>query len=125
MTSQSAPGQLSGTQLVHGDHGPGREVAPSISVTSSEFSATCQGGWELIINAAFRAAPDDDLEGIGLLDSEKHVYSRYSQNVTLRVEQILSKINVGLILGVIAPCLIFRSKDMQSRMHRDWLLRFQ
>ncbi|KAJ8585570.1 cystathionine gamma-synthase [Rhizopogon salebrosus TDB-379] len=78
MTSQSASGQLSGTQLVHGDHGPGREVAPSISVTST-----------------FRAAPDDDLEGIGLLDSEKHVYSRYSQNVTSRVEQILSKINEG------------------------------
>jgi cystathionine gamma-synthase len=119
MISQSAPGQLSGTQLVHGDHGPGREVAPSISVTSSEFSAACQDGRELIISVAFRAAPDEDLEGLGLLDSEKHVYSRYSQNVTSRVEQILSKINVGLISGVIATCLIFRSKDMRSRMHRD------
>ncbi|OJA13577.1 hypothetical protein AZE42_09726 [Rhizopogon vesiculosus] len=70
MTSQSAPGQLSGTQLVHGDHGPGSEVAPSISVTTT-----------------FRAVPDG-----GAMD---HIYSRYSQNVSSRVEQILSKINQG------------------------------
>jgi len=58
-------------------------------------------GQELIIRVAFRAVPDVDLEGFGGLNSETHIYSRYSQNVTLRVEQVLSKINVGLISGVI------------------------
>ncbi|OAX41723.1 cystathionine gamma-synthase [Rhizopogon vinicolor AM-OR11-026] len=87
MTSQSAPGQLSGTQLVHGDHhGPGSEVVPSISVTTSEFSDK-----KLIDTqprrVAFRAVPDG-----GAID---HIYSRYSQNVSSRVEQILSKINQG------------------------------
>ncbi|KAJ8581399.1 cystathionine gamma-synthase [Rhizopogon salebrosus TDB-379] len=75
MTTQSMPGQLSGTQLVHGDHGPGREVAPSISVTTT-----------------FRALPDGDPEGLG---ATNHIYSRYSQDVTSRVEQILCKINQG------------------------------
>jgi cystathionine gamma-synthase len=99
MTTQSVPGQLSGTQLVHGDHGPGREVAPSISVTTSEFSDTFQElGRDLIIEVAFRALPDGDPEGLG---ATNHIYSRYSQDVTSRVEQILSKINVGPRLGVI------------------------
>jgi cystathionine gamma-synthase len=118
--------QLSGTQLVHGDHGPGTEVAPSISVTSSEFSAPCQhNSLSIIIHVAFRAVPDGDPEGLGAMNPEKHVYSRYSQNVTSRVEQILSKINVSFISGAIPIRLIFRSKDMQSHMHRDWLPRFQ
>ncbi|OAX41995.1 PLP-dependent transferase [Rhizopogon vinicolor AM-OR11-026] len=78
MIPQSASGQLSGTQLIHGDHGPGSEVAPSISVTST-----------------FRAVPDGDPEGVGAMNPGKHIYSRYSQNVTSRVEQILSKINQG------------------------------
>ncbi|OJA18746.1 hypothetical protein AZE42_01646 [Rhizopogon vesiculosus] len=78
MIPQSASGQLSGTQLIHGDHGPGSEVAPSISVTST-----------------FRAVPDGDPEGVGAMNPGKHIYSRYSQNVTSRVEQILSKVNQG------------------------------
>ncbi|KAG1855491.1 cystathionine gamma-synthase [Suillus tomentosus] len=79
MSPQSLTCQLSGTQLVHGDHGPGSEVAPSISVTTT-FR---------------RAVPYDDPERLGAMDPERHVYSRYSQNVTSRVEQILSKVNQG------------------------------
>jgi hypothetical protein len=37
MPPRDVPGQLSGTLLLHGDHPVGAEVAPSISVTSSEY----------------------------------------------------------------------------------------
>ncbi|KAG6335202.1 hypothetical protein ID866_3873 [Astraeus odoratus] len=70
---------LSGTVLVHGDHALGAEVAPSISVTTT-----------------FRAVPPDgDPDGLAAMNPHQHIYSRYSQNVTSRVEQILSKINNG------------------------------
>ncbi|KIL00907.1 hypothetical protein PAXRUDRAFT_821101 [Paxillus rubicundulus Ve08.2h10] len=76
--SRDAPGQLSGTILLHGDHSVGAEVAPSISVTST-----------------FRAVPNGDPEGLGAMNPDKHVYSRYSQNVSSRVEEVLGKINHG------------------------------
>ncbi|KAF8559646.1 cystathionine gamma-synthase [Imleria badia] len=71
------PGQLSGTLLVHGDHATGAEVAPSISVTSS------------------KAVLGGDPHGLGAMDPDRHVYARYSQSVTSRVEQVLGKINHG------------------------------
>ncbi|KAG1834354.1 Cys/Met metabolism PLP-dependent enzyme-domain-containing protein [Suillus subalutaceus] len=78
MSFQSPTYQLSGTHLVHGDRGPGTEVAPSVSVTSP-----------------FRIVSHGDPKGHGAMDPEKHIYSRYSQDVTSRVEQILSKVNHG------------------------------
>ncbi|KIJ69056.1 hypothetical protein HYDPIDRAFT_105627 [Hydnomerulius pinastri MD-312] len=78
MAPRDTPGQLSGTLLVHGDHAVGREVAPSISVTST-----------------FRAIYDGDPEGHGAMQTDRHVYSRYSQTVMSRVEEVLGKINQG------------------------------
>ncbi|KAF9227840.1 cystathionine gamma-synthase [Gyrodon lividus] len=78
MSPRDAPGQLSGTLLVHGDHAIGAEVAPSISVTST-----------------FKAVPHGDPDGLGAMNPDRHVYSRYSQNVSSRVEEVLSKINHG------------------------------
>ncbi|KAF8447887.1 Cys/Met metabolism PLP-dependent enzyme-domain-containing protein [Boletus edulis BED1] len=77
---EPAPGQLSGTVLIHGDQATGAEVAPSISVTSSK---------------SFRRVPGDDLNGLGAMDPDQHVYSRYSQSVSSRVDQVLGKINHG------------------------------
>ncbi|KAL4077322.1 Cys/Met metabolism PLP-dependent enzyme-domain-containing protein [Scleroderma yunnanense] len=78
MPPRNTPGQLSGTILVHGDHATGIEVAPSISVTST-----------------FRAGPNCDPDGIGAMNPNRHVYSRYSQTIYSRVEEILSKVNHG------------------------------
>ncbi|KAH7921073.1 cystathionine gamma-synthase [Leucogyrophana mollusca] len=79
------PGVLNGTQLVHGDHGISAEseVAPSISVTST-FRAPVPN-----------ITADLDGEHVGAMDPNRHVYSRYSQNVSSRVEQILNKVNQG------------------------------
>ncbi|KAF9233598.1 Cys/Met metabolism PLP-dependent enzyme-domain-containing protein [Melanogaster broomeanus] len=76
MSPRDVPGQLSGTLLVHGDHAIGAEVAPSISVTST-----------------FRSVPNNDPEAA--LNPDKHRYSRHSQNVYSRVEEVLGKINHG------------------------------
>ncbi|KAG2098532.1 pyridoxal phosphate-dependent transferase [Suillus cothurnatus] len=78
MSLQSLTCQLSGTHLVHGDRGPENEVAHSISV-----------------NSPFRNVSRGNPKGLGAIDHEKQVYSRYSQDVTSRVEQILSKVNQG------------------------------
>jgi cystathionine beta-lyase/cystathionine gamma-synthase len=78
MSLQSLTCQLSGTHLVHGDRGPENEVAHSISV-----------------NSPFRNVSRGNPKGLGAIDHEKQIYSRYSQDVTSRVEQILSKVNQG------------------------------
>ncbi|KIM65351.1 hypothetical protein SCLCIDRAFT_1212521 [Scleroderma citrinum Foug A] len=78
MPPRDIPGQLSGTILVHGDHVTGIEVAPSISVTTT-----------------FRAPPNCDPDGIGATNPDRHVYSRYSQTIYSKVEEILSKVNHG------------------------------
>ncbi|KAH7889549.1 cystathionine gamma-synthase [Phlebopus sp. FC_14] len=78
MSPRDVAGRLSGTVLIHGDHASGVEVAPSISVTST-----------------FKAVPDDDPESLGAMKSDRHIYSRYTQDVSSRAEQVLSKVNQG------------------------------
>ncbi|THH02452.1 hypothetical protein EW026_g449 [Hermanssonia centrifuga] len=75
---------FTGTDLIHADDHVhrGLEVAPSISVTTT-----------------FRN-PEPWNEKIGLDDLDawnpsRHVYSRYTQGSTTRVEKVLSKINGG------------------------------
>lgn len=77
---------LNGTDLVHADeHMAGQEVAPSVSVSTT-----------------FRYPhPSTNPKPLDQLDpraSTAHVYSRYTQNVTSRAEQVLSKINEGFAL---------------------------
>ncbi|KAI0650648.1 cystathionine gamma-synthase [Trametes meyenii] len=72
---------LSGSDLVHADdefHGP--EVAPSISVSTT-----------------FRAANPLEVpkEEFDTWNPTRHLYSRYTQNVSTRAERVLSKINDG------------------------------
>lgn len=80
---------LKGTDLIHGDaavKNNGPEVAPSISV-STTFRAP---------NPAYEnigAVSDVDLRNPG-----RHVYSRYTQQVSTRAEHILSRINNGYAL---------------------------
>ncbi|TDL29400.1 cystathionine gamma-synthase [Rickenella mellea] len=81
-------GKPIGTDLLHADHDDDKnrsEVAPSISVTTT-----------------FRGAdPRHGLEHSDLLDPlnpSRHVYSRYTQDVSHRAEKILSKINGGFAL---------------------------
>ncbi|KAI6028472.1 cystathionine gamma-synthase [Pisolithus orientalis] len=78
MPSRDIPGQLSGTLLVHGDRPLGAEVVPSISVTTT-----------------FRSVPDGDPAGLANANPYGHVYSRYSQNVSSKVDEILNKVNKG------------------------------
>ncbi|KAF8812346.1 cystathionine gamma-synthase [Phlegmacium glaucopus] len=78
--------KLNGTHLIHGDSVSGREVAPSISVSTT-----------------FRAPNPTETDGSSLADIDmrnpsRHVYSRYTQQVSTRVEQILSSINDGFAL---------------------------
>ncbi|KAH9843892.1 cystathionine gamma-synthase [Rhodofomes roseus] len=87
MAPKAAP-KLTGTELVHGDDElvHGREVAASISVTTT-----------------FRAPlpPDNtplNLDNMDLRNPERHVYSRYTQDVSTRAERVLSKINGGFAL---------------------------
>ncbi|KAI6099918.1 cystathionine gamma-synthase [Pisolithus croceorrhizus] len=78
MPPRDIPGQLSGTLLVHGDGPLGAEVAPSISVTTT-----------------FRKFSDDDAAGLASANPYGHIYSRYSQNVSSKVEEVLNKVNKG------------------------------
>ncbi|KAJ6538586.1 cystathionine gamma-synthase [Mycena sp. CBHHK59/15] len=74
-----------GTELVHGDAALHRdqEVAPSISVTTTFRSP----------HPNEPAATDTDYR-----NPSRHVYSRYTQQVSTRVEHILSSVNDGLAL---------------------------
>jgi len=78
---------LSGTDLMHADDAfhDGLEVSPSISVTTT-FRAP--NPWK----------EDDGLEELNAWSPDRHVYSRYTQNVSTRVEKVLSKINQGYAL---------------------------
>lgn len=78
--------QLSGTQLVHEDDSntaAGSEVAPSISVSTTFRSFNPTQGQGL-------ASGEIDLR-----NPTWHVYSRYTQQVSTRAEQILSRISHG------------------------------
>ncbi|KAF8719148.1 hypothetical protein AX14_011406, partial [Amanita brunnescens Koide BX004] len=77
---------LSGTDLVHGDDlkpVAGSEVAPSISVSTTYRSADSTQG--------------ENLAGgeIDLRNPARHIYSRYTQQISTRAEQVLSRINHG------------------------------
>ncbi|EFI27686.1 cystathionine gamma-synthase [Coprinopsis cinerea okayama7 len=79
---------VNGTVLVHGDGavaGSKLEVAPSISVTTT--FRTPEAG-----DAQF---PTEALE---FRSPARHVYSRYTQDVSTRAEHILSKINHGFAI---------------------------
>lgn len=82
----SPKSKLSGTDLIHGDAGvlatDRKEVSPSISVTTT-FRAP---------KPEEKASEEWDLD---LQNPARHVYSRYTQDVSTRVEHILSKINEG------------------------------
>lgn len=106
-TLQMAPNnklpKLNGTQLIHGDSRfAGPEVAPSISVTTSELFRTRAGKWCMIIcsSPAFRSQnplKDEVSDVLDLRNPVNHVYSRYTQQVSTRAEHILSQINVWIM----------------------------
>ncbi|KAE9410373.1 cystathionine gamma-synthase [Gymnopus androsaceus JB14] len=72
--------KVKGVDLLHGDasvHG-GYEVAPSIAVSTT-----------------FRRDPNISLDDIDVQNPVRHVYSRYTQDVSTRVEHILGKVLDG------------------------------
>lgn len=92
--------KLNGTHLIHGDAivpVTGGEVAPSISVTTSTFHIYPRPELAVYVLLAFRAPNPDDssLADIDMRNPSRHVYSRYTQQVSSRVEQVLSRINVS------------------------------
>ena len=114
--------QLKPTDLIHGDahiatRGDRAEVAPSISVSTSAFRQS--DGRSLFAVAcfiitdsphlpiAFRAslnAEDEMFDPVNFRDPTRHVYSRYTQDVSTRAEHVLSKINVKSY-RLLYPCL--------------------
>lgn len=100
MPYKSSQKILSGTNLIHGDSEAttGLEVAPSISVTTSEYYNQLLAHQSITSVIAFRApAPwkeNDGLEELNAWNPDRHVYSRYTQNVSTRVEKVLSKVTV-------------------------------
>ncbi|EPT02741.1 hypothetical protein FOMPIDRAFT_1117792 [Fomitopsis schrenkii] len=80
--------KLSGTQLVHGDDElvHGKEVAASISVTTTFRAPVPQSNKPI------------DLEGFDVRNPERHIYSRYTQDISTRAERVLSRINGGFAL---------------------------
>ena len=94
--------KLSGTDLLHADDDVprGLEVAPSISVTTSEFcgSVFCRVAHGQYITAFKQPDawdPNVDWSKLYVRNPPRHVYSRYTQSVNTRAEIVLSKINVG------------------------------
>lgn len=81
---------LNGTDLIHGDSlsvsNIGAEVAPSISVTT-----TFRGP-----NPATDTL--NPLSDIDLRNPSRHIYSRYTQQISTRAEHILSRITDGFAL---------------------------
>ncbi|KAF9568962.1 cystathionine gamma-synthase [Agrocybe pediades] len=81
------PLKLNATDLIHGDsHLARSEVAPSISVTTTFRNANP-------LQVSNTKLGDDDMR-----NPTRHVYSRYTQDVSTRAEHILSKINEGFAL---------------------------
>lgn len=97
--------KLNGTTLVHGDakdvanNGP--EVGPSISVSTSELWGGFLGQGLTNIVAFRQPNPVDNVAGslssssVDFRNPTRHVYSRYTQQVSTRAEHILSQINVS------------------------------
>lgn len=114
-------GDLSGTDLVHADDSrAGSEVAPSISVSTSESNPFKSNNLIPISLLASRIAfkyPDPSTnpapfsEWDPLKPETKHIYSRYTQNVSSRAEQVLSRINVRSAFKMtclISPPIMYR-----------------
>ena len=97
--------KVSGTDLIHGDAAVqgGKEVVPSISVTTSKeliASTTIEVLIEWPINVPAYCMPEPTVENFGPVDVDFrnpaiHIYSRYTQEVSTRAEHILSRINVS------------------------------
>jgi cystathionine gamma-synthase len=96
--SNKHPRALSGTALIHADDVISPEVAPSISVTTSEHAHFPHLSSRPHKLPAYRhPVPGADIVPELELDSQnpqRHVYSRYTQDISGRVEKILSAINV-------------------------------
>ena len=92
---------LSGTDLVHGDDlVAGSEVAPSISVSTSKSgspNAPIRGFHNFLAYRSADPTQGENLAGgeIDLRNPARHIYSRYTQQISTRAEQVLSRINVG------------------------------
>jgi len=87
MASNGGKPRLSGTDLLHADDDVprGLEVAPSISVTTTFKQPN---PWD----------PKLDLASLNPSNPDRHVYSRYTQAVSTRVEKVLGKVNQGYAL---------------------------
>ncbi|KAF8192491.1 Cys/Met metabolism PLP-dependent enzyme-domain-containing protein [Pholiota molesta] len=95
--------QLNGTTLIHGDaRFAGSEVAPSISVSTSAF---------LHSEVFFQNSSIEDLD---IRNPTRHVYSRYTQEVSTRAEHILSRINASLAASY-AALVFYRPKRIAIR----------
>ena len=101
MAPKAGGKKFSGTDLLHGDDQVNRslDVAPSISVSTSECSNSgCSSNARTRSNLAFRnPKPWDPSNGLDVIDArnpERHIYSRYTQDISTRAERVLSKINV-------------------------------
>ncbi|KJA29961.1 hypothetical protein HYPSUDRAFT_32000 [Hypholoma sublateritium FD-334 SS-4] len=83
------PLKLNGTALIHGDSKfAGSEVAPSISVTTTFRH----------LNPLESKDGKVSLNDVDLRNPARHVYSRYTQQVSTRAEHILSRINDGFAI---------------------------
>ncbi len=102
---------FTGTDLIHADDHVhrGLEVAPSISVTTSKTIYYARMLQSHLLLAFRNPEPWNEKIGLDDLDAwnpSRHVYSRYTQGSTTRVEKVLSKINVwtevllALVLGL-------------------------
>ncbi|KAG6918921.1 hypothetical protein DXG01_010576 [Tephrocybe rancida] len=83
-----SPKTLNGTDLIHYDalsNNVGPEVAPSISVTTT-------------FRAPEPVSAPIDPQSFDMRNPPRHVYSRYTQQVSTRAEHILSRINDGYAL---------------------------
>ncbi|KAF9482495.1 cystathionine gamma-synthase [Pholiota conissans] len=98
--------KLNGTSLIHGDvKFAGSEVAPSISVSTSTVKSLLAR-----------------LKDLDLRNPDRHVYSRYTQQVSTRAEHILSRINDGFAVtyssglsASYAALVFFRPKRIAIR----------
>ncbi|KAF8639426.1 hypothetical protein AX16_010281 [Volvariella volvacea WC 439] len=82
--------KLKGTDLIHGDNGlfSRSEVAPSISVTTTFRQPKPDSS---------NSKPLSQTE-VDFRNPERHVYSRYTQEISTRAEHILSRISDGFAL---------------------------
>lgn len=87
---------LNGTDLIHADDilSNGIDVTPAISLTTSELLDVPQFCVDLSLLTAFRAPGPESLDPF---DPSSRIYSRYTTDVTSRVELLLGKIIVSYL----------------------------